>query len=205
MIKELSLPLQTGILQTNTIFLPQAINSPIIPSGYYHDQVGQLYYYDAYNDKVYYVMGGYFYPLAWEYRKWTGAYLGSLNVGDTIRVTAIFKYVGPQRSRNIRLSLFRYEKGTIPSGDMSEVAGSNVTVTLTFGPFSTPQNVITQRDIKIGSEASGRDLGVYAKFTDVLTGFIYEVNCTYGFYGIASVLAVAGEFSEFTISNVQKV
>ena len=198
--KALVLPLETVALETSEMV-----------TGYYIDpSTGRRYYYDAAAGQWYLSSGVLLIPLetaplAWEYRPWTGTALGNINVGDVIRVTATFRYAGPERSRNIRISLFHYEKGTTPSGSMNEVAGANATRTLDFGPYSTPHTVSAQLELTVGSEAAGRDLGVYAKFTDVLTGFVYQENCTYGYYGIASVIAAEGDFSDFEISSVQKV
>jgi len=196
--KELVLPLE-------------ALGPPaqFLATGYYTDPTGQRYYYDATTGQWYRCSGFLLIPLqvaalAWSYKPWTGASLGNLNIGDSIRVTASFKYQGPAMTRNIRLSIFHYAKGTTPTGDMNEAGGANNTQQLTFGPYTTPTVVTAQAVLTIGSDCAGDDLGVYAKFTDVLTGFIYEQNCTYGFYGIGTVVPAAGVFSEFTISKVEK-
>jgi hypothetical protein len=190
---------------------PQQVSAQELASGYYVDTAtGQRYYYNAATGIWYQVSGTMLIPLsvsplAWDYQRWTGTSLGVLNVGNAIRVTASFKYLGLARSRNIRLSIFHYTKDSTPSGSMNEGAGANSTKTLTFGPYTVATLVTAQADIVIGDDCAGEDLGVYAKFTDVLTSFVYGENCTYGMYGIGTVIPAAGVFTEFKISTIAKV
>jgi hypothetical protein len=154
---------------------------------------------------------GFFIPLETEWRDWPGAAV-SVNVGDTVRITAVVNYMGPAKTFNLygAIGTGSYNMGTgNDTGPFIEgsPAGTNyfsTTEHLTgWGTFRPTVDVVVPNSCD-GFGLSGKLAAVYVKITDGLPVTLGETLSPY-YRGALQVATKEGEFTGLAISSIAKV
>lgn len=201
-VLDISLGQVRGLSLLGTPGVPVIAPGRVLTSGYYTEQTtGQVYYYDAANDRWYYYAAGFLYPLAITWKPSPSAKVEMVGGVDKLRFNLTLKYSGPAVTR----SFYAAVGDNKTSGGFAEWDGWQITKSIDIPAYSAPTLVTGKYiDVPIKTGRGGYDGAAYVKILDGFT-LTEGVNTTPYYYDVFHITPPEGIFTEFGITTFVKV